>query len=56
MQVDAKKLIKNGNSQWKSYNHEFLILVIDPGLKAHQSPCDWASGSLEIVILFNDQF
>jgi hypothetical protein len=52
MQAGAKKLIK----KWKSYNHEFLILVTDPGLKAHQSPCDWASGSLEIAILFNDQF
>jgi hypothetical protein len=27
---------------------KFLILMVDPGLKAHQTPCVWASGSLDI--------
>jgi hypothetical protein len=27
---------------------KFIALVIDPGLKAHQAPCAWVSGSLEI--------
>jgi hypothetical protein len=27
---------------------KFSVLMVDPGLKAHQTPCAWASGSLDI--------
>jgi hypothetical protein len=30
-------------------NRKFSILTTDSGLKAHQSPHDWASGSLNSV-------
>jgi hypothetical protein len=27
---------------------KFLVLMVNPGLKAHQTPCVWVSGSLDI--------
>jgi hypothetical protein len=27
---------------------KFSVLMVDPGLKAHQTPCAWVSGSLDI--------
>jgi hypothetical protein len=46
-------LIENENSQRKSaqqlLRYKFLDVIADSGLKTHQSPCDWASGSLNAV-------
>jgi hypothetical protein len=48
--IESKKSIENKKSQRKSaqlrLDHKFLTFIANSGLKAHQSPCDWASGSL----------
>jgi hypothetical protein len=39
------KLAKNDSTV--AFYRKFLMLAIDPGLKAHQTLCVWASGSLD---------
>jgi hypothetical protein len=53
VQIEAKKSIEmkilNEKSTRQQLNYKLFMFVTDLGLKTHQSPCDWASDSLDSI-------